>query len=126
MNDIASSSEFLGTPEARQYGDVAGVYDALMAGVPHAVWLSRIEKAARARQRFPRSVLDVACGTGIVTELLARRGYRPVVGVDISPAMIDIARTKAHASGLPLTYHAQNAAQMDLPGQTFDLVVSLV
>ena len=112
-------------PEARQYGPVAGVYDALMAGVPHAVWLSRIEKAARTRDKFPRSVLDVACGTGIVSELLARRGYRPVVGVDISQAMIAIARTKAQASGEPITYYAQDAAQLDLAGQTFDLAVSL-
>lgn len=112
-------------PEAHQYGDVAAVYDALMAGVPHAVWLSRIEKAARLRQKFPHSALDVACGTGIVTELLAHRGYRPVVGVDISVPMIAVARTKAQAKNEPIAYHAQDAAQMDLPGQTFDLAVCL-
>lgn len=92
-------------PEARQYGDVAGVYDTLMTGVPHAVWLSRIEKAARLRQKFPRSALDVACGTGIATELLYRRGYRPVVGVDIASAMIAVARTKADARNEPITYY---------------------
>ncbi len=112
-------------PEARQYGDVAGVYDTLMRDVPHPNWLSRIEKAARKRGKFPQSALDVACGTGIGTEILFQRGYRPVVGVDIAPAMIAVARTKAEAKNEPITYHVQDAAQLDLPGQTFDLVVSL-
>ena len=123
MSDSSVSSG--AHPEANQYGDVAAVYDALMAGVPHAVWLSRIEKAARSRQKFPHSALDVACGTGIATELLARRGYRPVVGVDISAPMISVARTKAQARNEPITYHAQDAAQLSLPGQTFDLAISL-
>lgn len=114
-------------PEARQYGPVAAVYDALMAGVPHAAWLSRIEKAVRQRGKDPRSALDVACGTGLATQLLARRGYRPVVGVDVSPAMIAVARTKALAAGPPaadIRFEVQDAARLDLGGQTFDLVVS--
>lgn len=111
----------------RQYGDVAAVYDALMANVPHGGWLSRIEKAVRQRGKTPRSALDVACGTGIVTELLARRGYAPVHGVDLSPAMVAIARTKAAAKGYSaVTYEQQDAATLDLgEGYTFDLVVSL-
>jgi ubiquinone/menaquinone biosynthesis C-methylase UbiE len=109
----------------RQYGDVAAVYDALMAGVPHGPWLTRIEAAVRERGRSPRSVLDIACGTGIVTELLARRGYAPVWGVDLSPAMVAVARTKAAARGHAITYVEQDAAALDLGGRTFDLVVSL-
>lgn len=113
------------TPPARQYGDVAAVYDTLMAGVPHGPWLSRIEKAVQARGKSPRSALEVACGTGIVTELLARRGYSPVWGIDLSERMIAVARTKAEARGLVITYDRQDAATLDLDGRTFDLVVSL-
>jgi ubiquinone/menaquinone biosynthesis C-methylase UbiE len=110
-----------------QYGDVAAIYDALMSNVPHGAWLSRIERHARVRGRFPRSVLDVACGTGIVTELLYQRGYRPTVGVDISQAMIDIARTKASALGNPegLRFEVQDATQLDLGDARFDMVVSM-
>lgn len=117
-------------PEARQYGDVAAVYDTLMEGVPHGAWLSRIEKAVRERGKNPRSALDVACGTGIATILLARRGYSPVVGVDISTEMIRIARTKAMAA-LNTREHAihfevQNAAALDLGREnTFDLIISM-
>lgn len=117
-------------PQPRQYGDVAAVYDTLMASVPHAAWLTRIERAVQARRPRPAAgmaALDIACGTGIVTELLARRGYAPVWGVDLSPAMIAVARTKAAARGLAqaITYVQQGAEALDLGGQTFDLVVSL-
>lgn len=114
-----------GIPAAHQYGDVAAVYDALMTGVPHEAWLSRIERAARQRGKAPRSALDVACGTGIVTGLLYRRGYRPVVGVDLSPAMISIAQTKAEARRQPIPFLVQDAAELDLHGQRFDLAVSM-
>ena len=114
-----------GAAVARQYGDVAPIYDTLMSGVPHRAWLERIERAARERGRVPRSALDVACGTGIVTELLAARGYSPVWGVDLSARMVTIARTKALARNLPITYREQDAAALDLEGHAFDLVVSL-
>ena len=121
------SEETAGAPlrAAKQYGDVAAVYDTLMAGVPHGQWLSRIELVARARGKTPRSALDVACGTGLVSELLHRRGYTPVCGIDFSEAMTVIARTKALAKGYPIQYYQQDAATLDLPGQTFDLVVSM-
>jgi ubiquinone/menaquinone biosynthesis C-methylase UbiE len=117
-------------PEARQYGDVAAVYDTLMEGVPHGSWLSRIEKAVRERGKTPRSALDVACGTGIATILLARRGYSPVVGVDLSTEMIRIARTKAMAALNPrehtIHFEVQNAATLDLgKDNKFDLVISM-
>jgi SAM-dependent methyltransferase len=118
-------------PTAHQYGEVAGIYDTLMDGVPHDLWLSRIEKAVRLRGKRPTSALDCACGTGLVTELLWLRGYRPVVGFDLSEAMINVARTKSQAITKAAsrtegsTYHVQNAAHLDLHGETFDLVVSL-
>lgn len=112
---------------AQQYLDVAGVYDTLMHTVPHGAWLSRMERATRERGKAPRSALDCACGTGLVTELLWERGYRPVLGFDISPAMIDIARTKSlrFKEGDRPTYQVQNAATLDLGDLTFDLVVSM-
>ncbi|WP_299589936.1 class I SAM-dependent methyltransferase [uncultured Tateyamaria sp.] len=39
-------------------------------------------------------VLDVGAGTGLCAEALSRRGIGPVDGVDISPQMLDTARTK--------------------------------
>jgi SAM-dependent methyltransferase len=45
-----------------------------------------------------RLVLDVPCGTGILGAFLAARGFR-VIGADISPAMLAVARTRNHALG---------------------------
>jgi SAM-dependent methyltransferase len=44
-------------------------------------------------------VLELACGTGRVLLPLARQGYR-VTGVDVSPAMLEVARHKVAAEGL--------------------------
>ncbi len=67
----------------------------------------------------PASVLDAGCGTGRVAIELSRRGY-PVVGVDVDPGMLDVARAKA----LHLTWVQGDLTdpRLDL-GRTFDVVV---
>lgn len=66
----------------------------------------------------PRSVLDAGCGTGRVAVELARRGL-DVVGVDLDPSMLEVARTKAP----DLTWVEGDLATVDL-GRTFDAVVA--
>ena len=109
------------------YGAVSAVYDALMADVPHETWLRRIETECARRGKRPVSALDVACGTGLATEIFHKRGYAPVAGFDLSETMIQIARTKAtaHGFGDAIAYSAQNAATFDLGESRFDLAVSL-
>ncbi|MFF8245196.1 class I SAM-dependent methyltransferase [Streptomyces griseus] len=70
------------------YDDEARHYDASRGGEPRA------RAAAEALERLlphgPCTVLDLACGTGIVTERLRRPG-RTVLGVDRSPGMLGLA-----------------------------------
>lgn len=66
----------------------------------------------------PASVLDAGCGTGRVAVELARRGL-DVVGVDLDPAMLDVARAKAPG---PAWVQA-DLLTVDL-GRTFDAVVA--
>ena len=80
-------------------------------------WVSRraevIERqAAWLAGRLPAGgrVLDLACGPGLYTHLLARRGFR-TVGVDFSPAAIAYARQRAAEDGLPAEY-----AEADIRG----------
>jgi SAM-dependent methyltransferase len=54
--------------------------------------------AALARDVDARFVLDVGCGTGMVSAALAARGFE-VIGVDPSPAMLGVARARRSASG---------------------------
>lgn len=47
-----------------------------------------------------RSVLDLACGEGFYTRRIRARGARRVVGVDVSPAMIELARGDEGSAGI--------------------------
>lgn len=55
-----------------------------------------------------RTVLDVGCGNGYFSEILALRGAH-VVGIDISNNMIEIARQHALVKGLDISYQVDNA-----------------
>jgi SAM-dependent methyltransferase len=63
------------------------------------------------------SVLDAGCGTGRVAIELAGRGF-DVVGVDLDPSMLEVARAKAPS----LRWVQADLAQLAL-GRTFDAVV---
>jgi SAM-dependent methyltransferase len=67
-------------------------------------------------------VLDLACGDGHYTRELARRGAS-VVGVDISPEMVRLAREAESRSPLGIEYHCADAASLPALGN-FDLVTA--
>ena len=54
------------------------------------------KKAVKLAQAGPTdNVLDVACGTGDLTEAFARAGVRSATGVDFTPEMLEVARDVA-------------------------------
>jgi 2-polyprenyl-3-methyl-5-hydroxy-6-metoxy-1,4-benzoquinol methylase len=55
------------------------------------------------------AVLDVACGEGFYTRMLRQRGAARVTGVDLSPAMIDLARLQEAQHELGIEYVVGNA-----------------
>lgn len=70
-------------------------------------------------------VLDVAAGSGALSIPAARRGA-DVLGIDLSPAMIDRLDRRARSEGLTtLTARAMDGTALDLADDTFDLAVSL-
>lgn len=107
------------TEQESQFGDLAPFYDALMLGVPYKMWVEYLEALLKLNDCHPDTVLDVACGTGNVSEILAERGYR-VTGIDNAPGMIESAKAKG---GLA-EYYVQDLTTLDL-GRQFDLAVSL-
>jgi SAM-dependent methyltransferase len=68
-----------------------------------------------------QSALDLACGEGHYTRLLRAWGAGTVVGVDLSPGMIELARRQEEVQPLGIRYHVQDVRSLDL-GQHFDLV----
>lgn len=77
-----------------------------------ARWLDRVP---------PGRALDVACGTGRNTLLLAEHGWQ-VLGVDISPVGLRIARDEARRRNLAIDLLAANLGEWPLPAAHFDLV----
>lgn len=106
-----------------QFDEIAFLYDELMSGVPYRAWVSYLHRILQNFRCRPTKVLDLCCGTGNVSLILAREGYR-VTGVDISSEMIQRARMKAQSAGLQIEYYVQDASQLRL-GRRFDLVISL-
>jgi SAM-dependent methyltransferase len=68
-----------------------------------------------------REVLDLACGSGYGSALIARYGARSVTGVDISPAAIDEARSRYDVPNVRFVEGDALAARVDGP---FDVAVS--
>lgn len=72
-------------------------YDQFYAGKDYAAECDLVQAAiARFAGSPPETLLDVGCGTGSHAIALAARGYQ-MTGVDLSPAMIEIARAKSQA-----------------------------
>ncbi|MGQ9523942.1 MAG: class I SAM-dependent DNA methyltransferase [Armatimonadota bacterium] len=104
-----------------QFTEIAPWYDDLMANVPYESWVQYVETLVSRYDLRPRSVLDLACGTGRVSRILAQRGYE-VVGVDGSPGMIQ--QAVARNADLDVTFYCQRMQDFDLNRQ-FDLVICL-
>jgi ubiquinone/menaquinone biosynthesis C-methylase UbiE len=70
-------------------------------------------------------VLDIACGTGVVTRLAAERvGPKgAVAGLDVNHAMLAVAQS-VPSTGTPIEWHEANAESLPLADGSFDVVVS--
>jgi len=71
----------------------------------------------------PADVVDLGCGTGSLSVLLAEHGHR-VTGTDFSAAMIDRARAKARRHGVELDLRVGDAADPELAEASYDVVLT--
>jgi len=83
----------------------------------HADLVERVAPAPGER------ALDVACGTGGVTELLAASGAE-VTGADFAPALVETARRRAEERGLAIRYDVGDAEALPYEDGAFDVVTS--
>ncbi|MFI0089120.1 class I SAM-dependent methyltransferase [Streptomyces bobili] len=82
-----------------------------------AAWADRLRDWLADR---PGDLLDLGCGTGSLSLLAAERGHR-VTGVDLSPAMVEQARTKL--AGRDAVFLVGDAAAPPVGEERFDTVL---
>lgn len=107
------------------YEAFAGVYDILTDNVEYE---KRAEYVSTLFERYGvnkgAAVLDLACGTGSLTVLLAQAGY-DMTGVDISEDMLSQAQNKMYDSDTNILFLKQDMTKLDLFG-TVDAAVCML
>lgn len=97
------------------YQTLSAYYDRFTDDVGYAQW-AEFFVALFAREGVePKLVLDLACGTGSLTRLLAQRGY-DMIGVDASPEMLMQAMQNAFDCEPRPLFLNQRMEQLDLYG----------
>lgn len=73
------------------------------------------------------SVVDLGCGEGVTCRALLERGARSVTGVDISPVMIEAARSEQSSGSAPIDYVVSSFSDAPmLQSESFDRAVSVM
>lgn len=135
-NPAWSSSELAANPHAHtdKPGKVRSMFAAIASSYDlnnrlHSLGRDQAWRRFAVRRAAPRPtdrVLDVACGTGDLTEAFAKSGAREVVGLDFTAEMLDLAREKAprHLGDLSakVQYIQGDAQNLPFPDASFEVV----
>lgn len=108
-----------------QYSNFAYIYDQLMSDINYSEIVDYIEEILKKNNINTNSklALDLACGTGNITNELASRGY-DMIGIDISDDMLNVAEEKSVKLGNKVLYLCQDMKEFELYG-TVDFVTCM-
>lgn len=96
------------------YEALAVSYDRLTNDVDYEATVAFYQEILNREGLHPRTAVDLACGTGSVTALLARNGLK-VIGVDMSEEMLTVAQQKAAQLPRAPQFICQRLEQLWLP-----------
>lgn len=105
------------------YESFARVYDLFMDNIPYEKWCEYLAGLLKEYGITDGLVLELGCGTGNITRLLADKGY-DMIGVDNAPDMLEIAMEKKETEGQDILYLLQDMREFELYG-TVKAVVSI-
>ncbi len=120
-----------GSPEEKKTGQVKRMFDSIAPAYDlmntamslglHRRWLGALVR--RVTDLHPRSIVDLATGTGDVALALARAvPEAAITGVDLSEGMLTVARKKAAKAGADIRFICADALEMPLPDNSADVV----
>ena len=109
--------------ESEAYTSFAKVYDTFMDNIPYEEWGTYLTGLLKEYGVKEGLVLELGCGTGSMTEILAGKGY-DMIGADNSEEMLEIAIEKRERSGHDILYLLQDMREFELYG-TVRAVVSV-
>jgi ubiquinone/menaquinone biosynthesis C-methylase UbiE len=102
-------------------GTAAELFERYLVPAITAKWAEDL--LDRAQPRKGDAVLDIACGTGIVARLAAKRmGRGLATGLDLNAAMLAVAR-RAPTEGAPIISIEGSALDLPFPANTFDMAL---
>ena len=96
------------------YRDLAFSYDRLTNDVDYEAVVDFYFQILEKESLTPRTAVDLACGTGSVALLLARKGLQ-VTAVDMSEDMLTVAEQKAQGMKQPPRFVCQKLQKLSLP-----------
>lgn len=102
------------------YSEFADIYDDLMADVEYDKWADFFDEIFKRSNIKPELIMDLGCGTGTLTKIMADRGY-DMTGVDSSFSMLNIAQGK----GGDILYLNQDMTEFELYGTMGAIISSL-
>ena len=105
------------------YTSFAAVYDTFMDNIPYEEWEKYLKSLLYEYGVREGLVLELGCGTGNMTEILAQSGY-DMIGEDNAEEMLEIAIEKRMKSGLDILYLQQDMREFELYG-TVKAIVSV-
>jgi len=106
------------------FAGIAGRYDLLnhmLSGNIDKRWRRLVARTLQPSLAGAR-VLDVACGTGDLSLVLASAGAASVVGLDFCRPMLEIARRKADADSREIPFVEGDALRLPFGDESFDVV----
>jgi len=107
-----------------EYTKLADIYDTVMEDVNYELWADFIDAIILKHHPNPKTILELACGTGSLSLFLDELECYDITATDKSPKMIEKAHQKNEAMRCNVEFEVMDFLDIDID-RTFDIIVSI-